>query len=102
MDVDAVAGSHIDEVLEACAVPRYLVRVVCLDGGGRSLLVAVICACSSSFTSAISFRGPVSRDGEPGCWIGGPANAALGEMAPAHVSASPPATPMVTGHVVAT
>ena len=36
MDVDAVAGSHIDEVLQACAVPRYLVRVVCLDRGGQA------------------------------------------------------------------
>jgi len=38
MDVDAVAVSHIDEVLQACAVPRYLVPVVCLDSGGQALL----------------------------------------------------------------
>ena len=38
MDVDAVAGSHIDEILQACAVPRYLVQVACIDSGGQALL----------------------------------------------------------------
>jgi hypothetical protein len=38
MDVNAVAGSHIDQILQARAVPRYLMRVVCLDSGDQALL----------------------------------------------------------------
>ena len=77
-------------------MPRHLVRVVCRDSPGRRCWVAVICACSSSITSAISFRAPASRDGEPGCGAAG-RQRCPGEMAPpAHVSASPPTTPMIS------
>ena len=38
MDVDAVAGSQVDEVGQACAVPRRLVLLICLDSGGEALL----------------------------------------------------------------
>ena len=38
VDVNAVAGRQVDEVLEACAVSRYLVRVVRLDRGEDALL----------------------------------------------------------------
>jgi hypothetical protein len=36
--VNAVAGSHVDEVLQACTVSRYLLRVVRLDRGEDALL----------------------------------------------------------------
>jgi hypothetical protein len=38
MDINTMAGSHVDEVVQACAVSRYLVRVVRLDRGEDALL----------------------------------------------------------------
>jgi hypothetical protein len=38
VNVDAVAGSHVDEVLQAGAVSRYLIRIVRLDRGEKPLL----------------------------------------------------------------
>ena len=38
VDINTMAGSHVDEVLQACAVSRYLVRVVRLDRGEDALL----------------------------------------------------------------
>ena len=38
VDTNTMAGSHVDEVLQACAVSRYLVRVVRLDRGKDALL----------------------------------------------------------------
>ena len=58
VDINAVAGSHVDEVLQACAVSRYLVRVVRLYRGEDASWATVICTCSSSRTWVISFRAP--------------------------------------------
>jgi hypothetical protein len=37
-DVDAVPGRQVDEVLQACAVPRYVERFTCLESGGQLFL----------------------------------------------------------------
>ena len=38
VNVDAVAGSHLDEVLQAGAVSRHFMRIVRLDRGEKPLL----------------------------------------------------------------
>src|SRR3954453_9396105 len=67
MGVDAVAVGRIDEVLEACAVPRYLVRVVRLDCGHQTLLSFRDLYLQFLAHELISLRAPLSPDGEPRC-----------------------------------
>ena len=53
-----MAGSHVDEVLQACAVSRYLVRVVRLDRGEDAPLGHGDLYLQLSRTRVISFRAP--------------------------------------------
>jgi hypothetical protein len=66
MDVNAVAGSHIDQILQARAVPRYLIRVVCLDSGDQALLGRRDLYVQLLNHERHLLCAPTSRDGESG------------------------------------
>ena len=58
VDIKTMAGSHVDEVVQACAVSRYLVRVVRLDRGEDALLGDGDLYLQLLMHWVISFRAP--------------------------------------------